>query len=333
MLHRTPLHVALVFMPLAYGASAQPTIKKDLLPAQGNVFGYHDVPYVRPGKAGNDLKWDFSGLTSGGIVPYHWGNTSVAPGAGAFPTSASVLQIPGEPTSYYQMGDTALFWLGTWSDSGLVRFDPPLAVMDLPCGMNTIWSDSGIAAVTGTGRIDVRMTHIDGRADAWGTLVMPYGEIEDVLRIRTELRVTALDRPDRIHLHEVRYSWYCDRTPMPLLVVVERSGWPPPRQFMRWLDGSWRDNPNRLFQPVVLHPFPDPTEDVITLDLPAREADRTIVQLIDGGGQVRRQWLAEFTREETRRMTLDLSGVPSGLYTLTWTGTNGTIGNGRIEKR
>ena len=74
-------------------------------------------------------------------------------------------------------------------------------------------------------------------------------------------------------------------------------------------------------------------EDVITLDLPAREADRTVVQLVDGGGQVRKQWLAEFSREETRRMTLDLSGVPSGLYTLTWTGTNGTIGNGRIEKR
>ncbi len=297
------------------------------------VFGYHDVPWVQPGKTGAGSKWDFTGISSGGIVPYHWGNTNVAPGAGAFPASASVLQIPGEPASYYQMGDTALFWLGTWSDSGLVRFDPPLAVIDLPCAVNTTWSDSGIAAVTGTGRIDVRETHIEGRADAWGTLVMPYGEVENVLRIHTELRVTAQGHPERVHLHEVRYAWYCDRTPMPLLIAVERSGWPPPRRFMRWLDGSWQNDPKRLFQPVVLHPFPDPADDVITLDLPAVKADRTIVQLIDGGGQVRRQWLAEFTREETRRMTLDISGMPSGLYTLTWTGTNGTIGNGRLEKR
>lgn len=333
MSRREHLPFLLAAVVLCVDASAQPTIKRQPLPDQGTVFGYHDVPYTPPGKAGNGLKWDFSGLSSGGIVPYHWGNIGVAPGAGAFPASASVMQIPGEATSYYQVGDTALFWLGTYSDSALVRFDPPLAVIDLPCGMNTTWADSGIAAVTGTGRIDLRVTHIEGRADAWGTLVMPYGEVEDVLRIRTELRVTAQGHPEAVHLHEIRYSWYCDRTPMPLLVAVERSGWPPPRQFMRWLDGSWRDDPNRLFQPVVLHPFPDPTDGLITLDLPAVAADRTIVQLIDGGGQVRKQWLAEFTREENRRLTLDLTGVPSGYYTLTWTGTNGTIGNGRIQKR
>lgn len=312
---------------------AQPTLRSDLVAAQGTVFGYHDVPFMAPGKPGTGLKWDYSGLPTGGIVPYHWSNINVAPGAGAFPSNAAVLQIPGEPTAYFQQGDTALFWLGTYSDAALVRFDPPMALIDLPCTINTTWADSGIAAVTGGGRIDIRVTSLIGKADAWGTLVMPYGEVEDVLRIRSDLRVTESGHPEDVQLRETRYAWFCDRTPMPLLIAVERSGWGEPARFMRWLDGSWQTDPARLFQPVALHPFPDPCEDLLTLDLPALEADRTIVQLIDGTGQVRKQWLAEFTRAETRRMTLDLSGVPGGQYTLTWTGTNGTIGNGRIEKR
>ena len=147
-----------------------------------------------------------------------------------------MLKVPGEPTAYYQPGDTALHWLGTYTDTALVRFDPPLDILDLPCGMYTTWRDSGIAAITGSGRIDIRVTTLEATADAWGTLLMPYGPVEDVLRVRYELNVRSRNEPNRVHLREVRYAWYCTRTPMPLLLVVERSGWPPPERFTRWLD-------------------------------------------------------------------------------------------------
>ncbi|HRH36707.1 MAG TPA: hypothetical protein PK760_00080, partial [Flavobacteriales bacterium] len=235
--------------------------------------------------------------------------------------------------AYYQPGDTALYWLGTYTDSALVRFDPPLVVLDLPCSFMTTWSDSGVAAVTGSGRIDMRVTTLQAQADAWGTLVMPYGTVNNVLRVRYELKVTSRSAPNVVHMREVRYAWYCDRTPMPLLIVVERYGWPPPEKFMRWLDGSWLDDPTKFFQPVVLRAFPDPCDDILTVDLPAMRADRTLLVLIDGGGHVRKQWQAEFTGPQTRRLTLDMADVPSGNYTLTWTGTNGTLGNARVAKK
>ena len=58
----------------------------------------------------------------------------------------------------------------------------------------------------------------------------------------------------------------------------------------------------------------------------------TTVQVLDEKGQVRKQWLVEFTRRQTQRLTLELSDLPSGQYTLTWIGTNGTLGNARLEK-
>lgn len=318
---------------LSVDTSAQPALYKNVLPTMGSIYGYHDVPFQPPGKPGTGLKWDLSGVPTGSVVPYYWTNINVAPGAGAFPDNAAVLQIPGEPTSYYLLGDTALFWLGTYADTALVRFDPPMAVIDLPCGMNTAWVDSGVAAVTGAGRIDMRITSMHAQADAWGTLVMPYGTVNNVLRVRSELRVTSKYEPQRLRLHEVRYAWYCDRSPMPLLIVVERSGWPPPQRFMRWLDGSWQDDPGKLFKPVVLHAFPDPCDEVATVDLPATKADRTILQLLDEQGLVRKQWLAEFSGPQTRRMTLEMVDVPVGNYTLNWIGTSGTLGNARLQKR
>lgn len=313
--------------------AAQPVLDQQVFPRTGSVFGYHDVPYQAAGKAGVGLKWDYTALPTGTIVPYEWTTTDIAPGAGAFPDDALVQQIPGEPTAYYQQGDTALYWLGTYTDSALVRFDPPLAVLDLPCGLNTTWADTGVAAVTGSGRIDIRVTALHAQADSWGTLVMPYGTVNNVLRVRYELKVTSRKDPSVLHMREVRYAWYCDQTPMPLLVIVERFGWAPPDRYMRWLDGSWQDDPASLFRPVVLRAFPDPCDDVATVDLPARKADRTLLQLVDGNGQIRKQWLAEFPGPQTRRMTLDMTDVPSGHYTLTWTGTSGTLGNARLEKK
>ncbi|MBK9176274.1 MAG: hypothetical protein IPM46_08040 [Flavobacteriales bacterium] len=313
-------------------AHAQPTLDRQVFPSAATVYGYHDTPYMAAGRAGMGMKWDYSSLPLGALVPYQWTTTDIAPGAGAFPSKALVLRVPGEPTAYYQTGDTAFYWLGSYSDTALIRFDPPLAILDLPCTIGTQWLDTGVAAVTGAGRLAMRSTSLQAHADAWGTLIMPYGEVHNVLRVRYELKVTARNDPQQMILSEVRYSWYCDRTPMPLLIITERFGWPPERT-LRWLDGTWQTDPASLFRPIVLRPFPDPCDDMTVVDLPATRADRTILQLVDGNGQVRKEWLAEFTGPQTRRLTLQMNDVPSGAYTLSWIGTAGTLGSSRLTKR
>jgi len=325
--------LTLLFIGSAVWLAAQPVIGEHAVATAGTVYGYHDMPWVKvPLQGGENAKWDLSGLPNGSLVAYRWTTTDIAPGAGAFPTNALVLQVPGEPTAYYQRGDTALYWLGTWTESALVRFDPPLAILDLPCGLYTTWRDTGLAVVTGAGRIDMRVTTITARADAWGSLVMPYGVVKDVLRVHHELRVTPRNDPDDVLLSEVRLAWYADRTPMPLLVVTERTGWEPAHT-LRWLDGSWQDDPASIFRPIALRAFPDPCDDVTYIDLPASKPDRTVLQLVDGSGQVRKQWPVEFNAPQTRRLTLEMNDVPSGHYTLTWIGTDGTIGNARLQKR
>jgi hypothetical protein len=215
----------------------------------------------------------------------------------------------------------------------MLRFDPPLRAISFPCSVGRQWSDSGIVAITGSGRIAIRQVTHTVKADAWGTLSMPYGVVEDAIRLRSELTFIDPRYPEWPVRREIRYSWYCDQTPMPLLFIIERSGWYPPDRLVRWLDGSWREGEQSLFRPIRLHVFPDPCDDVATVDLPAIRADRTVLQLVDGGGNVVKDWGVEFTSPETRRIVLAVSDVPSGHYTLTWVGTNGTLGSVRLTRR
>ena len=137
---------------------AQVTLNNSVIPRENELWGYHDVPYVKAGLAGMGSKWDYSSLPAGVLVPYNWTTRSLAPRAGAFPDDALVLEVPGDPIAFYQVGDTAFYWLGTYSDNALVRFDPPLVLLDLPCSVNSQWADTVVAAVTGAGRIVIRKT-------------------------------------------------------------------------------------------------------------------------------------------------------------------------------
>lgn len=70
----------------------------------------------------------------------------------------------------------------------------------------------------------------------------------------------------------------------------------------------------------------------MTVDLPAAQADHTVLQLVDASGQLRKEWPVEFTSPETRRLILAVGEVPGGQYTLTWRGPHGTWGNVRLQK-
>ncbi|MCB0769189.1 MAG: hypothetical protein KDC00_02145 [Flavobacteriales bacterium] len=324
---------AVILVLSAQTGFAQPVLGDGVFPSTGSVYGYHDVQYMKPGVSGEGVRWDFSSLPSGTIVPYIWSTTDIAPGAGAFPSDAFVRQVPGEPTSYFLRTDSALLWMGTYSDTALLRFDPPIRELSIPCRITDRWSDSSIVAVTGAGRIQLLDVTYAVRAESWGSLIMPYGVVENVIRVRSDLALVDRRYKEWPLRTETRYSWYTDRTPMPLLVISERKGWAPPDRVLRWLDGTWQEDPELLFRPVVLRPFPDPAVDIVTVDLPASRIGRTILQLVDASGNIAMQWHEEFNSPQTRRLTLDIAGVPAGQYTLSWIGTNGTLGSARLSKR
>jgi len=102
---------------------------------------------------------------------------------------------------------------------------------------------------------------------------------------------------------------------------------------MRWLDGSWRDGEQSLFHPIRLRVFTDPCVDYATIDLPASRADHTVLQLVNGMGKTVQTWSVGSTRPETRRLTLEMTGLSLDHCTLRWVGSKGNFGMVRLEKQ
>lgn len=223
--------------------------------------------------------------------------------------------------------------LGSYGDTELLRFDPPLSSVRYPASIGMEWSDSGVVVLSGAGRIEMFNFRYRVKADPWGTLTMPYGVVNNVLRLRSQLEMIDPTFSDQPASSEVRYNWYCDQTSIPLVTIIERSGWDPPDRIMRWPDGSWREGEQSLFRPMRLRVFPDPCVDYATIDLPASRADHTVLQLVNGMGKIVKTWNVELPRPETRRLTLEMTDVPPDRYTLQWVGTNGNIGSVRLEKQ
>ena len=44
-----------------------------------------------------------------------------------------------------------------------------------------------------------------------------------------------------------------------------------------------------------------------------------------------KQWNVEFNSNQSRTINYDVSDLATGHYTVVWVGTNGTIGNARLE--
>lgn len=324
-----PLLFATTSWPLLL--SAQAVLNRHALPQAGTRYGYHEVDFRPSGRAGDGQTWDLSAMPDGDLVPYAWSTSELRPGAGVFPAHAEVLDVPGQPLQYFDARDTGVVWLGWYSDTGLVRFDPPIRLLHLPCSFNDAWTDSGTAVVTGQGRILTLRYAFHAQADGRGALNLPYGMEDEVLRLRSELHLFKAEPPRTRLATEIRTSWYSDACPVPLMIAEERPQADVTRRTMAWLDGSWRDGPERLFRPMALRVFPDPCDDQVWIVLPARDADHTVVQLVDEGGNVAKLWNLEFTSPITRTDPYDVSDVPAGSYMVNWVGRNGTIGTARLE--
>lgn len=71
------------------------------------------------------------------------------------------------------------------------------------------------------------------------------------------LRVIAKNDLGHLLIREVTRA-YRGCTPMPLLVINERTGRPFPLRYTRWLEGSWRDGNGTIPRTITLAPSMDP---------------------------------------------------------------------------
>lgn len=318
----------LLALTLAAQVQAQPTLTfSGNAPQTGGPFLLRYGPYQAPGAAGANAVWDFSILTVDSTATMQYVMPSATPQGAQFP-AATVAQVGGGNTFYYQATASGVQLAGTVSDGLVIPYTDPGLYLPFPCTYQTTWSDTEAASFVADGTPVTRTGTTTGEADGQATLVMPDGSIVgDVLRMHCMDPVTdatAMFSFDIVYDSHLYYVAGLDR---PLLQVVEFTlsfnGFSETVQFTQWTDGLSSGAFDKAGDgPVQV--YPNPATDQLTLRDGSN--DFTVALPYDPTGRVVRDQALN-----NGRSVVDVADLPAGLYIVEFRNEGQRRHAGRIQ--
>lgn len=333
MQHLLTLAAALAF---TLTVQAQPTLTfATNAPVAGTAYTIERGPYVSPGNAGAMQSWDLSGLTSDSTAALQLVVPSSTTNGASFPT-ATVAEVSDPVTTYYRITADGIGFAGSDDGTSLIVNTPAPRYLAFPCSMGTTWSTPYAATFTYDGNAVFRSGTVSGEADGYGTLAMPWGTVQDVLRIH--LMNVVQDSMELFTLDYTydSYLYYRVGQSYPIAQLVTATidvgfGQPQVEQFSRWAGEISTGIATPSTANGDLRLYPNPTSGEVTMDVPAGMEANTAVSVTDAAGRLVHQEQALAINGATAR--LDLRDLAPGLYTVQLTDGRGRRATARLSRR
>lgn len=182
------LYLSLLGLALTGSAISQTTITRtDNAPVAGNTFSYHVVANssISPGNAGANQTFDFSSL-GGTAIPLTFVAATSTSQAASYP-HANLAYTSGNSIAYFKINNNE------YSNAGLYRpgvmkevLTDPKVMAKFPMTFNDSSNETlkGTVKNPTTGQTLNRKGTTVITADAYGDLKLPYGTIQNVLRVK-----------------------------------------------------------------------------------------------------------------------------------------------------
>ncbi len=199
---------------------AQPTLDIDNFHMNnGETYAIHQVEYQTPSASGSDLMWDYGSLALTPVDTFEVVDPSSSIFGANFPSADVAIRTTYDVHVYYSQGDSGVFTQGNASTSAWTAFSDPKMHYLLPATLNSTGSDDYYKITdNGNGGQTISEGTTTITSDAYGTLSLPFGTFNDVLRfVRTEdnILVTIADGD----------TTYSSITLIQHFFLCEQSGW------------------------------------------------------------------------------------------------------------
>jgi hypothetical protein len=304
----------------AMNAQAQPTLTfATNAPVIGTQYTLHyDGEYVDPGNAGAMQTWDLTGLSTDSIDVLELVAPSSTTNGDQFP-DATVAELSSPVTTYYQVTPEGISFAGSDDGSSLIVNAPLPKYLAFPCTMGSSWSAPHAAEFTYDDNVVFRSGTVSGVVDGYGTAIMPWGTVQNVLRIHLQnvmqdsLALFTMDYTYDSYLYYVPGQSY----PLAELVTATLDlgfGNPTVTQFCRWTGELSTDTEAPAFTKNDLNAYPNPTSDVVNIVLSAAKATAPSLTVLDAAGRAVHQERLLVTSSCTAQV--DLRELVPGIYTL-----------------
>lgn len=305
---------------------AQPTMQ---YPENAPVIGdISEIQCISPDglsqlPVGPDVTWDFSQitpLTSGTITAI---DPTTAPDGNLFPSANIALNM-----------NDSIYTFGLLESIGFFYIGAKMMIMNIPITM--VYSDSRTFlrypftyldsytdSYKGISSVDFTEIRASGEstvlADAWGTLILPIGTFNNVLRI-----VTVDVEVDSIFVNNIftketssarfQYIWYAPTSTSPLFsmeILQSIAGTDTTAFYSTTNSGIGDDLQDQISQ---LRVYPNPAERHITITFETSPNAEATISIVSQLGQVVISKTVNAKVGGSVNENIDISTLPSGIY-------------------
>lgn len=292
---------------------------------------------ITQGASGAGITWNFASLSSFNVKTGTFVLPNATPHAAAFPgATTAVVYTPGieygsftANYEFFTINNTGLTKNGFVNNASTpiaVNYSDPKTLMPYPFTYGNSHIDnftanysSGPNSVTEAGNFTVT-------ADGYGSLVLPYGAINNVLRVRIveNFTQTIAGFPPFEYVVET-YAWFHPRLAYPIFSIISETvnGSPQPSVIARYIqipnfDDSIPDivsiSPQSALQTTQL--YPNPVRHTAQLRFTLTQSAPVVAELYNLSGKMVAEVVNSYLPAGSHSAAIAAHQLPKGLYVL-----------------
>lgn len=313
------LSTSIFLLLFHFSAQAQTLTQENSAPQIGDVFITHASLPIEPGDSGENITWDLSGLVALDTTEISYQHPSTHP-QGSIYQDATVVGINGDAGEFLRVSTFAVQRLGISAPSfGFeVNYkEDPEVFLTFPFHYASIFTNEFSGTATYEGSAKIRTGAITVTADGTGTLIMPYGEFNNVLRVKVIETTTDTAQGQTLDIKTVTYAWYQEGIHASIASYVKTTADSMVSTASYFLDQSIiTASLHPALLDIQLLVAPNPTSDIVQATFNLDQPARVQWQLQTIAGQKASSLIAEFRQRGAQTIDIDLSNYPTGNYLL-----------------
>lgn len=212
----------LTFLLVATGITcfAQPTISSSVAGEVGDEFSFTIVNTTDfdPGPAGENVTWDFSGISTTGTASNYTLITAEATGeGGTFPGANIAADYGADTYAFYKISASEYTLYGVYTPVTVISYSDPEEIVVFPLTYGTTNEDD-LYSEFFSGIETIRSGSNELLGDGYGTLILPSGTYTNVLRMKLQEDYSdeGVGFPITIEYNFESYYWFKEGIKGPL---------------------------------------------------------------------------------------------------------------------
>ncbi len=312
----------IVLLCTAIFVKAQPTVTSSIAGGIGDVISLSEVDATGfdPGAAGADVTWDFTGITLTGLTSgYTLVDPAVTGVAASFPGANVAGETGGGNYAFFKITTSEFTNYGAYTPTVTASYSDPETLYTFPLTYNATGSDNLYCEFT-SGYDFVRSGSVSFTVDGYGTLKLPSGNYNNVLRLLVHETYSdeAVGLPVTIDYDFNNYYWVMEGTIGPVFeymdMTITTGGFPSATE-AAYVNADIVV-PTGIELPAItgtVSIYPNPAADIIYI-AGASSATASSVAIYDMTGKL--VSMPDIANGDGNISSADISVLPAGIYSL-----------------